>query len=261
LKIAIVGLLLVGASLVSGCSTSSSSETKVADIAGKTTAAQRAQIHTELASEYFRLGKMAVALESANQATKVFPSHAPAYNMLALIHMELQENDKAQAAFEQAIKFAPDDSNVLNNYGWFICQRVDAKRSLVYFERAIKNPLYSSPERALYNGGVCARRAGDLRAAEVNFNATLKRDPQFAPALVELADIAFSQSRFKDADDFFARYNALIREPDANGLLLGAKIARAMNDRNAEAGYIAQLRRRFPESPQAIEASQRGTPR
>jgi type IV pilus assembly protein PilF len=46
-----------------------------------------------------------------------------------------------------------------------------------------------------------------------------------------------------------------VRDPDANGLLLGARIARATGDRNAEAGYISQLRRRFPDAPQTREAN------
>ncbi|NJR72015.1 MAG: hypothetical protein HC782_02575 [Gammaproteobacteria bacterium] len=37
-------------------------------IAGKTDPAQRAQIHTERAAEYYKLGKLAIALEVAQQA-------------------------------------------------------------------------------------------------------------------------------------------------------------------------------------------------
>jgi type IV pilus assembly protein PilF len=257
LKIAIVGLLLATLTLVIGCSTTSTSTTKPADMAGTVDSKQRAQIQTELSGEYFRLGKMAVALEAAKKAVAVQESYAPAHNMLALIYMELREDEKAAASFEQAIKIAPNDSEALNNYGWFICQRQDPKRSLTYFDQAIRNPLYSTPERALYNAGVCSRLAGNTERAEVNLRAALQRDGQFAPAIVALADMAFAQSRLKDADAMFSRYIALVREPDAPALLLGAKIARAMSDRNAEAGYIAQLRRRFPDSPQAREASQR----
>jgi type IV pilus assembly protein PilF len=250
--------MLVSMSLaiwVGGCSTTTTTEQKQADMAGKTDSTQRAQIHTERAAEYYRLGLMSVALEAAQQAVAAQSNYAPAHNMLALIYMELREDNKAQAAFEQAIRLAPGDSDSLNNYGWFLCQRVSASRSLQYFDQAVRNSLYTTPHRAYYNAGVCARKAGDNTAAEVNLRASLQRAPEFAAALYELADLTFSQGRFKEADSTFVRYSKSVRDPDANGLLLGARIARAGGDRNAEAGYIAQLRRRFPDSPQTREAN------
>ncbi len=250
-------LLAAVLALFTACSTTSTSETKTADMAGKVDAQQRAQIHTERSGEYFRMGRMATALEAAQQAIAAHTAYAPAHNMLALIHMKLGEDVKAEAAFKQAIRIAPGDSDSLNNYGWFICQRQDPKRSLTYFSQALRNPLYTTPELALYNSGVCARRAGDTDAAETNLRAALVRDPRMAAAMLELADIAFSQARYKEADAQFSRFSALVREPDINGLVLGAKISRAMGDRNAEAGYIAQLRRRFPDSPQARDALSR----
>ncbi len=243
--------------LVSGCSTTTTTETKTADMATKVAPTQRAQIHTERSAEYFRLGRMATALEAAQQAVAAESKYAPAHNMVALIYMELRDDEKAQAAFDKAIRLSPNDSDTLNNYGWFICERQDPKRALTYFTQALRNPLYSTPERALYNAGVCARRAGDNAMAETNLRAALARDPQLAPALYELADIAFSQTRYKEADAQFARFSAMVREPDANGLLLGAKISRAMGDRNGEAGYVSQLRRRFPDAPQTREATTR----
>ena len=253
----VVAVLLGTVVLMSGCSTTTTTETKTADMATKVAPTQRAQIHTERSAEYFRLGRLATSLEAAQQAVAADAKYAPAHNMVALIYMELRDNEKAQAAFERAVRLAPNDSFTLNNYGWFICERQDPKRALPYFTQALRNPLYSTPERALYNAGVCARRAGDNATAETNLRAALVRDPQLAPALYELADIAFSQTRYKEADAQFARFSAMVREPDANGLLLGAKISRAMGDRNGEAGYVSQLRRRFPDAPQTREATTR----
>jgi type IV pilus assembly protein PilF len=168
--------------------------------------------------------------------------------------MELGEDSKAQASFEQAIRLAPNDSLTLNNYGWFICQRQNAQRSLPYFEQAIRNPLYPTPHLALYNAGVCARKAGDVKAAEVNLRASLQRAPEFAAALYELANLSFAQGRTIEADVIFSRYTKSVRDPDANALLLGVRISRATGDRNAEAGYLSQLRRRFPDSVQTRDA-------
>ncbi len=240
---------------LAACSTTTTTEQKQADMPGKTDATQRAQIHTERAAEYYRLGLMSVALEAAQTAVAAQTSYAPAHSMLALIYMELREDAKAQASFEQAIRLSPGDSDTLNNFGWFLCQRISPQRSLQYFDQAVRNSLYTTPHRAYYNAGVCARKAGDNAAAEVNLRASLQRAPEFAAALYELADLAFSQGRLKEADNIFGRYSKSVRDPDANGLLLGARIARATGDRNAEAGYVSQLRRRFPDAPQTREAN------
>lgn len=246
--------IVVIVALLAGCSTTTTTEQKQADMAGKTDSTQRAQIHTERAAEYYRLGSMSVALEAAMQAIAANGNYAPAHNMLALIYMRLKEDAKAQAAFEQAIRIAPNDSNTLNNFGWFLCQGNTPQRSLPYFERALKNSLYATPYLAHYNAGVCARKTGDNAAAEASFRAALQNSPEFAGALYELADLMFAQDRTKDADEVFARYNRAVRDPDANALLLGTRLARATGDRNAEAGYVSQLRRRYPDSPQTREA-------
>lgn len=250
-------LAIMTLALLAGCNTTTTTEQKQADIAGKTSATERAQIHTERSAEYFKLGIMAVAVEAAQQAIAAQPSYAPAHNMMGLIQMELRDDAKAQAAFEQAIRLAPNDSDALNNYGWFLCQRQSAQRALPYFEQALRNPLYSTPHRALYNAGVCARKAGDVAAAENYLRGALQRAPEFGAALYELADLMFAQGRTKEADQMFSRFSKVVRDPDANGLLLGVKLARATGDRNAEAGYIAQLRRRFPDAPQTRDAQQR----
>jgi type IV pilus assembly protein PilF len=250
-------VLLMGISLVAGCNTTTTVESKVADMAGKTNAADRAQIHTERSAEYFRIGNMAVALEAAQQAISAQSNYAPAHNMLGLIYMELREDAKAQSAFEQAVRLTPNDSDALNNYGWFICQRQDAKRSLSFFERALRNPLYQTPHRSLYNAGVCARKAGDAAQSEAQLRAALQRVPEFAAALYELADLFFEQRRIMESEATFARFSRLVREPDANGLLLGARLARATGDRASEAGYVAQLRRRFPDAQQTRDATAR----
>jgi len=255
-----IGLKLAAtffAVLLGACSTTTTTEQKVADIAGKTDPTQRAQIHTERSGEYFRLGNFGVALEAAQQAVAAQPSYAPAHNMLGVVYMELKEDAKAQAAFEQAVRLAPADSEALNNYGWFLCQRVDAQRSLAFFDRALRNPLYTTPQRAHYNAGVCARKAGDLPAAETNFRAALQRAPDYAAALYELSSLTFALGRVKEADALFVRFSRVVRDPDANALLLGARLARAVGDRTAEAGYIAQLQRRYPDAPQTREALNR----
>lgn len=226
-------------------------EVKVAEQAGNTAPVQRAQIHTERAAEYYRMGNLTVALDAAQQAVAVLPTHAPAYNMLGLVHMQLGQDLKAAQALEQALRLAPNDPDTLNNYGWFVCQRQDPARAMQYFRAALADPLYSSPERAMHNAGVCARKAGDLINAEGQFRAALTRQPSYAPSLLEMADLAFTKGRVKEAEGYLVRHMQVMQASGADALLLGIRIARAVGDKTAEVSYSQQLRRRFPDSPQA----------
>ena len=108
----------------------------------------------------------------------------------------------------------------------------------------------------MHNAGVCARKAGDLVTAESQFRAALQRQPLYAPSLLELADLNFAQGRVTDADALLIRHMQVMQASSADALLLGVRIARAKGDKTAEVSYVQQLRRRFPDSPQAIAATE-----
>jgi type IV pilus assembly protein PilF len=241
-------LLSTVLSILSGCVSNSSTERSNGDIPNRMTQTERAKAHTDVAVEYFRSGRLGVALDSVQQALAVSSEYSPALNMRGLIYMELQENIKAKESFEAALKYAPADSDVLNNLGWFMCQRGDISKSMEYFRQALRNPLYSTPERALLNGGICARKLGDLPAAELNLLAALDRNPQLAQAQLQLADIEFSKGKMREAGERMTRYLNLDTAPSVETLLLAVKIARGQGDRNQEASYVQQMRKRFPES-------------
>jgi type IV pilus assembly protein PilF len=176
--------------------------------------------------------------------------------MLGIIQMALGQDHEARAAYEQALKIAPGDSETLNNYGWFVCQQ-NPKEAMQYFETALKNPVYATPERALYNRGVCARRAGDNALAETSLRETLRRQPQFAPAMVLLADMQFARGDTAQAEAMLARHNEIVQQPSLEALWLGVRVARAQKDKTAEASYIQQLRRRFPDAKETRMAVER----
>ena len=84
---------------------------------GSDRALQSAKIHTELAAEYYYRGQLDVAIEEVNEALKAQSNYALAYNVLGLINMALNENSKALENFERAVRLAPRNSEIRNNYG------------------------------------------------------------------------------------------------------------------------------------------------
>ncbi len=244
----------VAALALAGCVSQTTVETKLPDQSAPSEPSFRAKLHTERAGEYYKIGNYGTAIDAAQTALQHVPGYAPAYNMLGIIYMQLRQDDKAQQAFDQAMRSAPTDSEVLNNYGWFICQRRNPKDAMPYFETALRNPLYVSPERALHNAGYCARKSGNTAAAEVNLRAALNKSPMYAPSLFELADLLYGMGRMKEADVLFARYLQVVPAPPAEGLLLAVRLARVTGDKSSEASFIQQMRRRFPDDPRTREA-------
>jgi type IV pilus assembly protein PilF len=214
---------------------------------GESDVMTRARLHTELAAGYFELGNYGVALQEAAEALKSVPDHAPALNVLGLVYMELRDDKAAESHFQRALRMAPLDSDTNNNYGWFLCARKREQESIKYFLAALRNPLYTSPDRSWVNAGLCSRQAGDVKAAEGYFEQALKVRPTQPQALLQLADMAYGRKDYLGAKSYLGRI-PIEMEPSAEMLWLALRVERNLGDRNAEASLGFQLRKRFPNS-------------
>jgi type IV pilus assembly protein PilF len=208
----------------------------------------RARIHTELGSAYFERGNMGVALEELHIAIAADPSYAVAYSVLGLVHMELRENDVAQQHIEQALRLSPNDPDINNNYGWFLCQTGREQQSIAYFLTALKNPLYNTPARSYVNAGLCSLKNNERDATDY-FERALRIAPDNLQALLNLASIQYKRGQLEAARGFISRFNKLV-EPTAESLWLALRIERKLGDQPAENSMATQLRRRFSGSPE-----------
>lgn len=210
----------------------------------------RARVHTELAAAYFQRAQFGVALEEANIALKALPDYAPAHSLMGLVYMELQDDTSAELHFSKALKAAPADSDINNNYGWFLCQRKREAESIKYFLAAIKNPLYTTPEKSFYNAGLCSLRQGNETSAEEFFQKALRARPGYPAVLLKLAELRFAHKEYDATRLYLTQYLKLnASTPDA--LWLAIRNERKLGDKDAEASFSLQLRRDFPGSKQA----------
>lgn len=210
----------------------------------------RARIHTELASGYYELGNIGVALEEINIALRADPNYGPAHNVAALVYIQLKDERLAQQSFERALSINPLDSDANNNYGLFLCERKREEEAIKYFLAALRNPLYQNRERSYVNAGVCSRRRGDLPGAESYFQSALKLRPNQPQALYQMADIAYQRGNFTEAKIHLSRFTQ-VATANSEVLWLGVRVAKRMGDRDSEASYALQLRKNFPNSNEA----------
>jgi type IV pilus assembly protein PilF len=209
----------------------------------------RAQLHTELATGYYERGQMDIALDELNRAVALEPGYAPAYNIYGLIYATIGEDAKAEQSFTRALQLAPGESEIHQNWGWYLCTHNRARESLAEFETAARNPLYRSPEIALINAGRCAQAVGDVRAAENYFRRALVVQPGNAFASYGLAQIAYRDGQYEVARGWMKSV-MLTTNPPPEGLLLGMCLERKLGDRQAELSYVSQLRNRYPNAPE-----------
>ena len=211
---------------------------------------ESARLRTELGFNYFMRGQMVVALEEIRSALDSNPQHAPAYNVLGLINMDLGENAKAEAAFKRALALTPNDSDTLNNFGWFLCQTKREREALGYFLSSLKDPLYPTPYKPYLNAGICAQRIGDEAAAEDYFRKSFALDPSNPATMARLGELYLKRNDLEKARFYADRINKNL-DPTAESLWLALRIERKGGDRASESSYAAQLRRRYPDSAQA----------
>ena len=212
----------------------------------ETSGQTRARIHTELGAGYYARGQHEIALEELNAALRDDAGYAPAYGVLGLVYSELRDDAQAERNFQRAVELSPQDPEVRNNYGWFLCQRGREVQAISQFELAIRNPFYRTPDMALVNAGRCASRIGDRKGAEAYFQRVLAVAPTNGPANFFLTELAY-----KSGDLPLARTRmrgVMQSAPSAEGLMLGICIERKLGNKTEESGYVYQLRQRFPNA-------------
>src|SRR6185503_14743006 len=175
---------------------------------------ERARAHTDLAAAYYELGNMGVALEELRIALQSDATYAPAYNVLGLVHMDLRENTQAQASFERALAISPNDPDANHNYGWFLCQTGREQAASKFFLAAVRNPLYSTPQKSWTLAGLCALRRNDEKEAVDNLERALRLEPNYLSAVLPLAHLRYRRGELAQAKALVTQYNRSV-EPSA----------------------------------------------
>lgn len=212
----------------------------------------RAKVHTELGALYYQAGRLAVAMEELTIAIAIDPDYAPAYMTRALVHHALKETTYAENNFREAFRLTPDDPELANNYGWFLCQTGHEKEGITYLMRALRNPLYETPDRAYLNAGICAVKIGDFAAAADYYDNASRLTGGSLVVLLRQADLNYRRGDYELAK---RQLGDVMQRAEANAevLWLATRIERRLGERAAEADYASQLRRQFPASREAEE--------
>lgn len=209
-----------------------------------------AETNTSLGQGYMQRKQYEIALEKLKKAVAYDETYAPAHTVLAVLYETIGELEQAEKEYATAVKYDSTDGNINNNYGAFLCRTGKRKEADQYFQKALQDPFYQTPEVVYLNAGICALEQGDLDKAAVFLRQSLQYNDKLPSALISMADVSYQAENYMRARAFLQRYGS-VGTWNADSLLLGYKIESKLGDAESADRYRQELLQRFPNSRQA----------
>ena len=235
--------------LFTGCATVGE-DGRVIDKEKKNADVSRA--NTMLGIEYLRAGNYETSREKLDKALAADPGNAEAHDAIAVLYEKVGKPDLAEKHYKKSLSLYLEIPRGHNNYGQFLCVQGRYEEAEKQFLIAANEPFYTTPALALTNAGLCATGIPDEEMAEKYFRQALQMDPQYPPALLQMAILNFSRSNYLSTRAYLERYQE-DGQDTAESLWLGIRTEYALDDHQAWGNYAIKLRHNFPESPQAAE--------
>lgn len=158
-------------------------------------APQRTDLHAALGESYFMSGKVEKAIAEFQQLIDLGPS-ARSYAFMGLCYRQLGRFDEARKYFEEGLKKDPHNA------------------------------------ACLFNMGYIEERQGNHAVAERYFQQTLQTNGDQADALLELANLRFTQKRYEEAAELLRKFIRVARAP-APGYYKLAMVERSLHEDEA----------------------------
>ncbi len=216
-----------------------------------------AELNYQLGARYYRNGDYDLARDRLELALEQDPKNGLAWSALGLTYEALGNIRLAEDAYDNAVRVAPRDYKIQENYAVFLCRQERFDDARKYFDKAIKAPTNDYAEQTYTNAGVCMMQEPDHVAAEGYLRAALERRPNYGEALLQMSVLSYETGDVLRARAFLQRYLDS-NMPTAPVLMHGIRIEEKLGDDNARREYTMRLLRDFPDSAEAERIRQAG---
>jgi type IV pilus assembly protein PilF len=206
--------------------------------------------NAQMGLEYIKQGRYDVALDKLKKAVVQDPENAVAQHYIAVVYQQLGEFDKAESHFRQALELTPENSDLLNNYGVFLCNDKKYQQAYPYFDKVLNDPLYPAKGSVYENVGLCAQAQGDISKAEENLKFALRLNPQSPKSLLAMAQLSFDKQKYATARKYYYDYLENSRQ-SPESLWLGILLENRSGNKNRMASYKVLLKGKYPDSKEA----------
>lgn len=215
---------------------------------------EAARANLALGANYLQKGDLAMAREKLEKAVKQDPKLPEARTYMGILYERIGEPELAEENYRAAVRLAPNNPDVENTYGGYLCRTGKRREGIKYFKEAGDNALYRTPEVAYTNAAVCAMGIPDLVEAETYLRKALEANPRYREALLRLAMLSYDTDRSMQARAFLQRFHAA-GPATRDSLSLGVKVETALGDQAAAEEYRKRLQAEFPDQARVFEAA------
>lgn len=222
---------------------------------------EAASANTQLGQSYLQRGQYEMALEKLQRALQLDPGFVDAHTVIAVLYETIGDTRQAEQHYKRASHLKPRGGAEANNYGAFLCKLNRADDAESYFQRALADPFYQTPEVALINAGTCFAASRKYDAAERHLRMALERRPDNVDALFQMAAVQYQKGDFLKARAFMQRLDSVgASRPEA--LLLGRSIELKLGNPVGAGEYAHRLQQEHPKSQEArsLGSSSSGSP-
>jgi tetratricopeptide (TPR) repeat protein len=146
------------------------------------------------------------AIEYLNEAIRLNPNYAMAYNNRGAAYINLGQHQRAIEDYNNAIRLKPDYANAYNNRGAAYINLGQHHRAIEDYNNAIRlKPDYAD---AYYNRGAAYINLGQHQRAIENFNNAIRLKPDYADAYAYRGVVYGKLGQYQKA---IVNYNEAIR--------------------------------------------------
>ncbi len=201
--------------------------------------------YVQLGLGYLQQGSSERAKVPLKKALAIDAGSADAHAALALVFQTEMEPKLADDHYRKALARRGNDARLLNNFGSFLFEQGRYQEALEQFQKAAQDTLYPERSRVFENLGMTALQLKQREQAKGFFERSLRLNQRQPRALLELAILSFEDKEYVPARSYYEAFSNL-SEHTARSLLLGVRLARIFDDRDAAASLGLQLRRLYP---------------
>jgi len=211
---------------------------------------QASALNVQLAIGYIDRDQLGIAQDKLDKAIEQDPKNVDAYTTMAYLKRKVNELEEAEKYYLEALDIKSTNPNIHNNYGGLLCQMGRYDEALEEIRLAYEDPFYETPYLAYANAGTCLLDKGEYKQAEKMLRKALRDQPNYAGALLSMAEIGVKTQKYLMARAYIQRYHATAR-PTSESLWLQIQSEKALGAEQHYLKYARRLLKDFPDSDEA----------
>jgi type IV pilus assembly protein PilF len=207
-----------------------------------------AKTRISLGLTYLQNGNYSQAKFNLDKALQFAPRLADAHYSMAYYYQLVGENELAEESYQTAMDFEPNNADIANTYGAFLCRQGKYDKAKKYFLKAVNSDNYVSTAETYENLALCSQSQGHLEDAMAYLQSAINHQPTRGKSLFFLTQLQVENKEWENAKQTLKRYEKVSRV-SAESLWMYIKIEEGLENPKAAQGYGDMLIRMYPQHP------------